>query len=99
MIVMMVLMNFIVKTSNARTEHSNVNRAIVLLHISVVMVIGTVEICQMKLDAHLNILVADTVQKRGSNVITISVCLIPTFVTVLMTVVITVTRHHPFVPH
>lgn len=99
MIAEMDLMNYTVKTSNAKMEHSNVNQDIVLLPTSDVMEIVIVEICQMKLDVHPNILVVDTVQKQDSNVTTISVYSILMSVTVQMIVEITVMKHLPYVQH
>lgn len=99
MIVEMDLMNYTVKISNAKMEHSNVNQVIVLLPTLDVMEIVTVEICQMKLDVHQNILVVDTVQKQDSNVTIISVYLILMSVTVQMIVEITVMKRLPYVRH
>lgn len=48
MIAGITLMKWVAADSNVKTEHSSVHLGIVLLHISVVMVTGTVEICLMK---------------------------------------------------
>ena len=99
MIVEMDLMSYTAKTSNAKMERSNVNQAIVLLHTSDVTEIVIVEICQMKLDVHQNILVVDTVQKLDSNVTTISVYSILMSVTVQMIVEIIAMKHLLYVLH
>lgn len=70
-IVATIRTNSIAKDSNAKTEHSNVHPATVLLHISAVMVIEIVAICLMKLIVHHVSLEADIVPNRDSNVPTI----------------------------
>jgi hypothetical protein len=85
--------NFTVKTSSARTEHSNVNLAIASLHTSVVMVIVIVAICLMKLIVHLDSLAVVIVLKRDSNVTTTSVSLTQTFAMARMIVVIIQMKH------
>lgn len=91
-------MSCIARTSSAKMEHSNVNQGIALLLTSVVTEIVIAVICLMKLDAHRNIQAAATVQKRDSNVTTIFVFSILTFVTELMIAEITVMKHRLFVP-
>lgn len=80
----MEVMNLTAKTSNAKTEHSNVNLVIVLPHTSVAMVIEIVETCPMKLDVLQNILVDVTALKQDSNVTTTSACSILMFAMVQM---------------
>lgn len=84
MIVAMDQMNFIAKDSSVKTELSNVNQVIVSHLTSVVMEIVTAETRQMKLTAHLDSLVVDTVPKLDSNVVTISAYLTLMSVTDLM---------------
>lgn len=92
-----IQMKLVARIINAKMEHSNVLLVIALLHISVVMVIEIVAICQMKQIVHHDSQAADIVQSLASNAQIICVLQCQIFAMALTTVAITQTKHLRFV--